>query len=126
MFHLSLFLLSLTLNTLHNTLDNYQSRLFIRLWRPEVFVLKDDVFYQKESVDNFIKCRIFLEENDTFSLASFYENELSLFLCNKNGAEHIIYHSLWTSEQNQDAIWESLEVWHSKTFPNITLIKNGV
>ena len=117
----TLFSLGFSLSPLHNTFDNEQSKMVIRLWRPEIFVTNDDVFFKKEKTENFIKARLFLEKKNTFSIASLYEEELTILLCVKYPEKHKVIFYLWTSDIHREYIIKNIEKWHENTFPNVKL-----
>lgn len=112
---------------LHSAFTNDQSRMMIRLWKPDVFTIEDTVVCQKESVERFVKARILLEDEDSFSFVSMYNDEVSVFLCSRISTsmlydrEHRIQQCLWTSEKDVTIVFNSFKEWHASMFPDIIL-----
>jgi hypothetical protein len=101
---------------IHNIFDKEQTKLIIRLWRPYVFAINHDVYYDKLSSDTFIKARLFMEEKNTFSIVSMYEDSVNVFLCQREDNCHNIKYSLWNTETHQEFIKYDLKKWHNNLF----------
>lgn len=117
----TIFSLGLLLSPIHNTFDNEQSKMIIRMWKPQIFATNGDVFVTKEKTENFVRARLFLEKHNTFSIASLYEEELTILLCEKYPEKHMVRYSLWTSYKHKKYIITNIDKWHKDTFSKITL-----
>ena len=62
-----------------------------------------------------------MERQNTFSIASLYEEELTILLCEKYHEEHKVIYSLWTSDMHREYIIKNIDKWHENTFPEIKL-----
>lgn len=115
------FSLGFSLSPLHNTFDNEQSKMIIRMWQPETFATNGDVFLKKEKTESFVKARLFLEKSNTFSIASLYEEELTILLCEKYPEKHKVIYYLWTSDTHRRHVIKNIGKWHANTFSGIIL-----
>lgn len=107
---------------IHATFGNADTKMLLTLWRPHGTVVEDDlVLLQRENLDAFVRARIKVENPGIFSIASFEDASLDLFLCRRVGPSmHRIEHCLWQSEDRAQSLAD-LRAWHRSAFSRMVL-----
>ena len=106
----------------HATFGNADTKMLLALWRPHGTVVEDDlVLLQRDNLDTFVCARIKVENPGIFSIASFDDASLDLFLCRRVGiSSHRIEHCLWQSDDRGQSMAD-LRAWHRRTFSRTVL-----
>ena len=115
-------LYTLCIQFMHASFTNDQSKMMLNLFKPNIHSMDDTVHINDQSIHRYVKARLYLENKDTFAIASLEEQDdyepskINMFLCRKYMNKHIIDCCLWSDNAQKAHVFKELKLWHSETF----------
>lgn len=118
---------SLSSNSMHAIFNKDQSKLFVKLWKPESVVLEgNSVFLNTDSIDKYAKAHILLEKStNAFTIVTMKNSRLNIFICSRSDEYvHQIDHALWSPYMRKSTVLQEAKEWHEDRFSDY-IIKLG-